>query len=376
MSNSGVFSQDERIRYSRHFVLPGIGEQGQERLKNARVLVVGAGGLGAPVLYYLTAAGVGRIGIVDHDKVALSNLQRQILFTTKDIDSGKAQTAARRLRELNPNVVVEAITEKFSSHNALEILKQYDIVVDATDNFPTRYLINDACVLSGKPLVYGSVFRHEGQVAVLNINEGPNYRDLYPEPPAPGSVPDCEQGGVLGVLPGVIGTLQANEVIKLIVGAAETLAGKLAILDLQTMELEVIAIPDQNQRAAIRNLIDYDEFCGLRNNEAAKKMKEVTVLELKAMMDAKEDFQLIDCREPHEADISEIGGELIPQGDIPHNIDKISRSKKVVIHCRSGSRSGNMVNWLEKNHGFTNLYNLKGGILAWADQIDPDVTKY
>jgi molybdopterin/thiamine biosynthesis adenylyltransferase/rhodanese-related sulfurtransferase len=376
MSISGVFSQDENIRYSRHFVLPGIGEQGQERLKKASVLVIGAGGLGAPVLYYLAAAGVGRIGIVDHDKVSLSNLQRQILFTTKDIDQGKAKTAALRLRELNPNVLVEAVGEKISSRNALELVGKYDIVVDATDNFPTRYLVNDACVISGKPLVYGSVFRHEGQVAVFNVDGGPNYRDLYPKPPAPGTVPDCEQGGVLGVLPGVIGTLQANEVIKWICGAPDTLAGKLAILDLQTMELQVITIPDQNQRASIRNLIDYDEFCGLRNNEASKKMKEVTVLELKAMMDAKEDFQLIDVREPHEVDICEIGGELIPQAEIPQNVNKVSRTKKVVIHCRSGARSGNMVNWLEKNHGFTNLYNLKGGILAWADQVDPEVTKY
>jgi adenylyltransferase/sulfurtransferase len=376
MSNSGVFSHDEKVRYSRHFVLPGFGEDGQRRLKQSSVLIVGAGGLGAPVLFYLAAAGVGRIGIADADEVNLSNLQRQVLFTTKDIGKKKALAAASRIKELNPLIIAEPIPQQITSGNALSIIGQYDLVVDATDNFPTRYLLNDACVLSGKPLVYGSVFRYEGQVAVFNIDGGPNYRDLYPVPPAPGSVPDCEQGGVLGVLPGVIGCLQANEVIKNLCGAEETLAGKLAVVDLQTLEVRVIAVPNQNQRQKIRNLIDYDEFCGIKSVQSSGKMKEVTVRELKAMMDAKEDFQLIDCREPHEVDISEIGGELIPQADIPHNVDKISRTKKVVIHCRSGARSGRMVQWLEQNHKFTNLYNLKGGILAWSDEIDPSVTKY
>jgi molybdopterin/thiamine biosynthesis adenylyltransferase/rhodanese-related sulfurtransferase len=376
MSNSGLFGRDEQIRYSRHFVLPGFGEHGQRQLKKAGVLVVGAGGLGAPVLYYLAAAGVGRIGIADPDNVSLSNLQRQILFTTNDIGKNKALTAAERLADLNPHITIEPIPESVTVLNAIAIISRYDIVVDATDNFPARYLLNDACVLAGKPLVYGSVFRFEGQVAVFNVNGGPNYRDMYPAPPSPGSVPDCEEGGVLGVLPGVIGTLQANEVIKCICGSPDSLAGKLAILDLQSMDLQVIAVPNQNQKEKIRNLIDYDEFCGLKPKATATIMKEVTVLELKAMMDAKEDFQLIDVREPHEADICEIGGELIPQAEIPGNVDQISRTKKVVIHCRSGARSGNMVQWLEKNHGFTNLYNLKGGILAWSDQVDPSVSKY
>jgi molybdopterin/thiamine biosynthesis adenylyltransferase/rhodanese-related sulfurtransferase len=376
MSNSVVFTQDEKVRYSRHFVLPGFGEDGQRKLKASGVLVVGAGGLGAPVLLYLAAAGVGRIGIADPDEVSLSNLQRQVLFTTKDIGQKKAVVAASRIKELNPLIAAESIPQQITSRNALSIISQYDLVVDATDNFPTRYLLNDACVLSSKPLVYGAVFRYEGQVAVFNVDDGPNYRDLYPAPPAPGSVPDCEQGGVLGVLPGVIGCLQANEVIKNLCGARDTLAGKLAVIDLQTLEMQVIVIPNQNQRQKIRNLIDYDEFCGIKSVQRSGNMKEVTVLELKAMMDAKEDFQLIDCREPHEADICEIGGELIPQADIPSNIDKISRSKKVVIHCRSGARSGRMVQWLEQNHKFTNLYNLKGGILAWSDEIDPNVAKY
>lgn len=368
------FSSDESIRYSRHFVLPGFGKAGQEKLKSGRVLVVGAGGLGAPVLYYLAAAGVGKIGIADPDAVTLSNLQRQILFTTDDIGKRKASAAANRLRQLNPDIEIAAIERKIDSSNIMGLLPDYDVIVDATDNFPTRYLLNDAAVLSNKPLVYGSIFRYEGQVSVFNYKGSPNYRDLYPLPPAPGSVPDCEQGGVLGVLAGMIGTYQANETLKLLSGNGDTLAGKLLIVDSQTTETTTITIPDRNAKAGIRNLIDYDEFCGLKNK--GNFMKEVTVQELKKMMDDKEDFQLIDVREPHEADIAEIGGELIPQGDIPSNVDKVSRDKKVVIHCRSGARSGNMVQWLEKNHGFTNLYNLKGGILAWADQIDHSVTKY
>lgn len=371
------FTPDENIRYSRHFVLPGFGMAGQQKLKAGRVLVVGAGGLGAPVLFYLAAAGVGKIGIADDDTVDLSNLQRQILYNTRDAGKQKATTAAGRLRDLNPDIETIAITERIDSTNILQLLKEYDIIVDATDNFPTRYLLNDAAVLAGKTLVFGSIFRYEGQVAVFNHNGGPNYRDLYPVPPEPGSVPDCEEGGVLGVLAGIIGCYQANEVIKILSGSKDTLSGKLLIIDSQSSETRMINIPDRNAKAGIKNLVDYDEFCGLRkNNNTTSVMKEVTVQELKKMMDEKADFQLIDVRELHEADICEIGGELIPQGDIPANVDKISRDKQVVIHCRSGARSGNMVRWLEANHGFTNLYNLKGGILAWADQIDPEMTKY
>jgi molybdopterin/thiamine biosynthesis adenylyltransferase/rhodanese-related sulfurtransferase len=367
------FSPEENKRYSRHYVLPGFGKEGQERLKSGSVLVVGSGGLGSPVLMYLAAAGVGRIGIVDEDSVNLSNLQRQILFATRDVGKGKAITAAGRLRNLNPDIHVESIAVRIDSKNVFDIIKDYEIIVDATDNFPTRYLLNDAAVLSKKTLVYGSIFRYEGQVAVLNHQGSPNYRDLYPLPPAPGTVPDCEEGGVLGVLGGLIGCYQANEVIKLLTGSKNTLTGKLLIVDSQTLETNVINIPDRNAKAGIKNLIDYDEFCGLRKNTT---MKEVTVQELKKLIDEKADFQLIDVREPHEADICEIGGELIPQGNIPANVDKISRDKQVIIHCRSGARSGNVVKWLETNHGFTNLYNLKGGILAWADQIDPEMEKY
>jgi molybdopterin/thiamine biosynthesis adenylyltransferase/rhodanese-related sulfurtransferase len=366
------FSPEENKRYSRHYVLPGFGKDGQERLKKGSVLVVGCGGLGSPVLFYLAAAGVGRIGIVDGDTVNLSNLQRQILFNTRDVGKEKATSAAGRLRNLNPDIHVKAIVTKIDSRNVFDIINDYDIIVDATDNFPTRYLLNDAAVLSKKVLVYGSIFRYEGQVAVFNHEGGPNYRDLYPVPPAPGTVPDCEEGGVLGVLAGIIGSYQANEVIKVLTGSRNTLAGKLLIVDSQSLETNLINIPNRNAKASIKNLVDYDDFCGLRENN----MKEVTVQELKKLMDDKANFQLIDVREAYEADICEIGGELIPQGDIPNSVDKISRDKQVIIHCRSGARSGNMVKWLEANHGFTNLYNLKGGILAWAKEIDPEMPTY
>lgn len=371
------FNSTEINRYSRHFVLPGFGEGAQLKLKKAKVLVVGAGGLGCPALLYLAAAGVGEIGIVDFDHVSESNLQRQILFTIDDLGKNKATCASTRLSSLNPHVSVKPLSQKISSTNALEILKGYDLVIDATDNFPTRYLVNDACVLLGVPLVYGSIFRYEGQVAVFNMQGSLNYRDLYPTPPAPGSVPDCEQGGVLGVLAGIIGSIQANEAIKVITGIGEPLAGKLLILDSLTLETQIITLTDRHERNNIKKLIDYDDFCGI--NEKKKEnlsMKEVTVQELKALKDSGADFQLIDVREPHEYDICNLEGELIPQAEIPHSTDKISTSKKVVIHCRSGARSGNMVQWLEKNKGYTNLYNLKGGILAWAKEIDTSMPTY
>ncbi len=369
------FSPDELARYSRHFVLPGFGVEGQTRLKKASAVVIGAGGLGAPVLSYLAAAGVGKIGIVDDDMVSLSNLQRQILFTTEDIGKGKADCARNRLIAINPGSIVHSIPVRITATNALDLIGPYDIIVDCTDNFPTRYLLNDACVLLNKPLIYGSIFRYEGHVSVLNHAGGPTYRDLYPAPPKPGTIPDCEQGGVLGTLPGIIGSIQANEVIKVLTGAGETLSGKLFLLDSQTMETRIIALP-KKQNHNIKNLIDYDQFCGLGTETKDKTMKEVTVQELKALQDAKGEFQLIDVREPHEYDICNLGGELIPMAELPHHVGEISKTKKVIIHCRSGGRSGNMVQWLEKNHGFTNLYNLKGGILAWADLIDPSVTKY
>lgn len=369
-----LFSQEEEIRYSRHFVLPSFGTDAQQKLKNSRVLVVGAGGLGSPVLLYLTAAGVGNILIADDDTVSVSNLQRQVIYTTKDISTSKAKTAAEKCISLNPNVAVKTMG-RVTSENILPVLKHIDLVVDCTDNFPTRYLLNDACILANIPFIYGSIFRYEGQVAVFNYKGGPNYRDLYAIPPAPEAVPSCEEGGVLGVLPGIVGSIQANEALKILGGFGEPLSGKLLIIDSYSMEITRLNISDQNTREKIKSLINYDEFCEGTTNKTPI-MKEVTVQELKELIDNKADFQLIDVREPHEFDICNLSGELIPQGDIPASVDKISKDKQVVIHCRSGARSGNMVQWLEKNHGFTNLYNLKGGILGWAKEIDTSMPTY
>lgn len=382
-------SREERIRYHRHIILKEFGEEGQLKLHNARILVVGAGGLGSPVLLYLAAAGVGTLGIADNDTVDLSNLQRQILFTVDDVGKSKAEQAALRLRQMNPHTECVVFTSRITSQNALEIISQFDLVIDGTDNFPTRYLLNDACILLNKPLVYGSILRFEGQVSVFNAKtengRSANYRDLFPSPPPASAVPDCSTAGVLGVLPGIIGSLQANEAIKLVTGIGEPLTNKLLIIDSLSMEQQIIRYRNLNSRDQIKGLIDYDEFCinpgkkeslGHSTNNNNTTMKEITVQELKQMMDEGKSFQLIDVREPHEFDICNIGGELIPQGDIPSNVERVSKDKQVIIHCRSGARSGNMVQWLEKNHGFTNLYNLKGGILAWAREIDPEMPTY
>jgi molybdopterin/thiamine biosynthesis adenylyltransferase/rhodanese-related sulfurtransferase len=383
------FNAEELKRYSRHLVLEEFGIRGQRALKQAKVLVVGCGGLGCPALLYLTAAGVGTLGVADNDQVDLSNLQRQILFTVEDIGKSKADTATRRLKALNPHVEFRAYHDRISSSNALDILKEYDIIIDATDNFPTRYLINDACVLLGKPFVYGSILKFEGQVAVFNLMDkdgkfSANYRDLFPVPPDPESAPNCEQAGVLGVLPGLVGAMQANETIKILSATGSPLANKLLIVDAFTMEQTIIKIADVNTRKSITSLIDYDFFCGISQDKnkslpqdvTKTSMKEITVEELKELKESGADFQLIDVREPHEVDICTLGGELIPMGELPQQVSKISRDKKVVIYCRSGARSGRMVQWLEQNHQFTNLYNLQGGILAWADEIDPDMATY
>ena len=374
-------------RYSRHLVLPEFGLEGQLKLRKARVVVVGAGGLGAPALLYLAAAGVGTLGIIDFDVVEISNLQRQVIFSMDDVGKNKAEAAAVRLSGLNPLVKINTYPTRISSPNALQLLEQYDVVIDGTDNFPTRYLLNDACILLGKPLIYGSILKFEGQVAVFNLNKGngnysTNYRDLFPQPPEPGSVQNCEEAGVIGVLPGMIGTMQANEAIKVITGLGEPLADKLLLLDALSMELTTINVRPKRERTAIKELIDYEDFCGLSEQKNKSLilnemvMKEITVRELKELKDSGADFQLIDVREPHEYDICNLEGELIPQGEIPDNVDKIDRNKKVILQCRSGARSGNMVQWLEKNHGFENLYNLKGGILAWAREIDPTMPTY
>ena len=380
-------SSEELQRYSRHLVLQDFGMENQLKLKRSRVLVVGAGGLGCPALLYLAAAGVGTIGVIDSDKLEMSNLQRQILYTVNDVGRNKAEAAVERLALLNPLIELKAFAERLTSRNALEVLGDFDLVIDGTDNFPTRYLINDACVLLDKPFIYASILQYEGQAAVFNYRNSAgvvsaNYRDIFPDPPSGASIPNCEEAGVLGVLPGLLGGIQANEAIKVLTGIGEPLANQLLILDSSTMQQMVVKISDQGTRNSIKDLIDYEDFCGINAgknkslNDKLLAMKEVTVQELKKLMDSNADFQLIDVREPHEYDICNLDGELIPMSDIPNNVDKIAKDKQVVIHCRSGKRSGDMLLWLEKNHGFTNLYNLKGGILAWAKEIDPEFPTY
>lgn len=381
-------SSEELQRYSRHLVLPDFGIEKQLRLKESSVLVVGAGGLGSPALLYLAAAGVGSIGVVDGDVLEVSNLQRQVLYTVNDIGKNKAEAAVERLSLLNPLISVRSYPFRLTSKNALEVASSYDVIIDGTDNFPTRYLINDTCVLLNKPFVYASILQYEGQAAVFNLKDkaggfSANYRDVFPEPPPADTVPNCEQAGVLGVLPGLLGCIQANEAIKILTGTGEPLVNTLLILDSATMQQSLIRIVDHQTREKIKTLIDYEDFCGISagknkslTNAKPLTMKEVTVQELKKLMDSRADFQLIDVREPHEYDICNLHGELIPMSDIPYNVDKIAKDKQVVLHCRSGKRSGDMLLWLEKNHGFTNLYNLKGGILAWARDIDPEFPTY
>lgn len=364
---------DENNRYSRQVALPAFGAGAQAKLRHAHVLVVGAGGLGCATLPYLAAAGVGTIRIVDPDTVALSNLPRQILYNEVDVGQFKAVQAAAHLRKLNSAIQVTAHPAALTRENALTHIRDVDCVIDATDRFPARYLINDACVLLNKPFIYGSIHQYEGQLAVFNWQGSPTYRDLFPLPPAPESIPTCETGGVLGPLAGVVGAWQAIEAIKILAGLPAGLAGRLLVYDSLSHEQRIIQVPDRNQRAVVTNLIDYDFFC---SPKVATGMKEVIVTELKAMMDSHADFQLIDVREPHEYEICNLQGELIPLSQVPHHLDQIARDKKVVVHCRSGGRSGNIIQWLEKNHGLTNLYNLKGGILAWAAEIDPSMPAY
>lgn len=389
MSETVTFSKAELERYSRHLIIPEFNIEGQRKLKQAKVLVIGSGGLGSPLLLYLTAAGVGNIGIVDFDRVDDSNLQRQVLFTVDDIGKSKAQAAKDRLLKLNPHINFTVYDTQLTSANALDIVKEYDVVADGTDNFPTRYLVNDACVLAGKTNVYASIFRFDGQVSVFNYQypdgtSGPNYRDLYPTPPPPGLVPSCAEGGVLGVLPGIIGSLQANEVIKVITGLGEPLVGKLYTFDALTFESRILkfkknaANPINGTSPTITQLIDYELFCGLKQPIVEQKttdLKEITAQELKQLKDTHADFQLVDVREPFEYEIANIGGELIPLGTVVDNQDRIARDKQVVIHCKSGKRSASAINALEQL-GFTNLYNLKGGILGYADEVDTSLAKY
>jgi adenylyltransferase/sulfurtransferase len=385
-SSAPPFSKEELARYNRHIIIPGFGMEAQLKLKAAKVLVIGSGGLGSPVLLYLAAAGVGTIGIVDFDVVDDSNLQRQVLFGVDEIGKPKVEAARRRLEALNPYINLHIYNTHINSQNALEILKDYDVIADGTDNFPTRYLVNDATVLLGKPNVYASIFQFEGQVSVFNYRNaqgelGPNYRDLYPTPPPPGLVPSCAEGGVLGVLPGIIGSLQALEVIKVITGVGETLAGRFYIFDALNFESRTFTIrrrkdnPINGENPTITALIDYEQFCGMRAVEE-RRLKEITAKELYDWQVRGEKFQLIDVREPHEYDIVNIGAELIPLGTVAANSDKIDRDIPVVVHCKVGGRSAKAIRELEEKSGFTNLYNLKGGILAYIDEVQPELTKY
>lgn len=348
-------------------------------MKDSKVLVVGTGGLGAPILQYLTAAGIGTIGVVDFDVVDQSNLQRQVLFSTSDVGNPKTTTAINKLKDQNPNVDFIEHQVTLSSSNALEILEEYDVMVDGTDNFPTRYLVNDACVLLNKPYVYASIYQFEGQVSVFNYQEGPNYRDLFPTPPPPGLVPSCAEGGVLGVLPGIIGSIQASEAIKVVAGIGEPLSGKLFLfdaLDFTTRKLNIRKDPENpisGDNRTITKLIDYDEFCGLK---IENDMQTITVEELKELKDKGEEFTLIDVREEHEYEDANLDGILIPLGSILDHLDQIPKEGNVIMQCRSGGRSGNAIKLLEQREGYTNLKNLEGGILAWKDKFDPDMNVF
>jgi adenylyltransferase/sulfurtransferase len=383
-------TNDDLGRYSRHLILPEVGMEGQQRLKAAKVLCVGTGGLGSPLALYLAAAGIGTLGLVDFDVVDSSNLQRQIIHSTKDIGRKKIDSAKEKLNALNPSLNVVTHDTMLTSANALEIFAQYDIIADGTDNFQTRYLVNDACVLLNKPNAYGSIFRFEGQASVFATEEGPCYRCLYPEPPPPGLVPSCAEGGVLGILPGLIGTIQATEVIKLILGKGEPLVGRLLLVDALTMrfrELKLRKNPDCpvcGTNPTVTALIDYNQFCGIAPEPAqAATVKngipQISVKELKARLDHKEanndNFLLLDVREPYEFQIAQIGGKLIPQNDVPNRLGELNPAQEIIIHCRSGARSQKIAELLKAN-GFEKVSNVAGGILAWSDEIDSTVTKY
>jgi sulfur-carrier protein adenylyltransferase/sulfurtransferase len=380
---AATLNNDEILRYSRHLIMPEVGMEGQQKLKAARVLCIGAGGLGSPLALYLAAAGVGTLGIVDFDVVDYTNLQRQIIHTTADVGRKKLDSAADKLRAINPFLNLRTFETKLTSENALALFNEFDIIADGTDNFPTRYLVNDACVLTGKPNVYGSIFRFEGQASVFATEDGPCYRCLYPEPPPPGLVPSCAEGGVLGILPGLVGVMQATEVIKLILGKGEPLIGRLLLIDALGMkfrELKLRKNPDCpvcGKNPTVTQLIDYNEFCGIRGEEKPVEsgIPEMQVEELKRRLDAGDDLFVLDVREPHEYQICNIGGHLIPLGDLPNRVNELDSSREIVAHCRSGVRSAKAVNFLQQA-GFKKVHNLAGGILAWADRVDPKMPKY
>ncbi len=378
-------SNEEILRYSRHLIIPEVAMEGQLKLKQAKVLLIGAGGLGAPLSLYLTAAGVGRIGLVDFDTVDFTNLQRQVIHGTSDVGRKKLDSAADAMREVNPGVRIDRFDTALTSENALEILRDYDVIVDGTDNFPTRYLVNDACVLLGKPNVYGSIFRFDGQASVFAYPGGPCYRCLYPEPPPPGLVPSCAEGGVLGVLPGLIGMIQATETVKLILGIGQPLVGRLLVYDALAMSFRELKLrrdpecPICGDQPVIRELIDYHQFCGVARDGAVQTGPaelQVDVGELKARMDRNERLVLIDVREPHEYRICRIpGSRLIPLGDLPKRVSELDSADDIIVHCKTGVRSARAVEFLTKA-GFRKARNLAGGITAWSDKIDPSVPKY
>jgi molybdopterin/thiamine biosynthesis adenylyltransferase/rhodanese-related sulfurtransferase len=379
-----TLSNEEILRYSRHLIMPEVGMDGQTKLKAAKVLCIGAGGLGSPLALYLAAAGVGTLGVVDFDVVDFTNLQRQIIHTTADVGRPKLDSAAEKIKAINPYVEVRPFETRLTSANALDLFRQFDIVVDGTDNFPTRYLVNDACVLTGKPNVYGSIFRFEGQVSVFATEAGPCYRCLYPEPPPPGLVPSCAEGGVLGILPGLVGVMQATEAIKLILGAGEPLIGRLLLVDALSMkfrELKLRKNPDCpvcGKNRTITELIDYNQFCGIRGEEkpvGEAKMPEISVEELKRRRDAGENIFVLDVREPHEYQICNLGGYLIPLNDLPKRVHELDSSREIVAQCKMGGRSAKAVDFL-RQAGFTKVKNLTGGINAWADKVDPTMPKY
>ncbi len=380
-------SQEEIRRYSRHLIMPEVGIDGQRQLKASSVLCIGAGGLGSPAAMYLAAAGVGRIGIVDFDVVDFSNLQRQLLHGTPDVGRSKLQSAKDRLKALNPHVEIDTYETSLSSENALELFEPYDVILDGTDNFPTRYLVNDACVLSGKPNAYGSIFRFEGQASVFATKGGPCYRCLYPEPPPPGLVPSCAEGGVLGVLPGIIGVIQATETIKLMLGIGEPLIGRFLIYDALKMRFRELKLrrdpqcPVCGDHPTVTKLIDYEQFCGMRPEPPAQDVNatsqwETTAVELKQRLDAGQKIFILDVREPNEFQINRIpGSTLIPLGELPRRYQEIDKDQDIVVNCKMGGRSAKATDFL-RSVGFTRVKNLRGGILEWIDKVDPSQPKY
>lgn len=383
-------SKEEVLRYSRHLIMPEVGIEGQRKLKAAKILLIGTGGLGSPTALYLAAAGIGTLGIVDYDVVDFTNLQRQVIHGTKDVGKPKLQSAEETLKDVNPFITINKYEVPFTSYNALDIAKDYDIIIDGTDNFPTRYLVNDTAVMLGKYNVYGSIFRFEGQVSVFGDPEGPCYRCMFPEPPPPGLVPSCAEGGVLGILPGTIGTLQATEAIKIILGIGKPLIGRMLLYDALEMTWDTIKIrknpncPICGDHRTINELIDYEQFCGVPAHDHSEFGKDVelrpvpaiSVRQLNEKRQAGEEFFLLDVREPHEAEISQIGADiLIPKNVVRQRLNEIPRDVPVIVHCRSGVRSADVVRWLQ-DEGYTDVVNLAGGINAWAREIDQTVPVY